>query len=192
MLERAGASAIQIEDQVMPKRCGHFDGQEVIPPTEMVNKVKAAVDARRDGVLIIARTDARAAEGFDAAIDRARQYIEAGADMTFVEAPKTIEELRKIPELLSVPQLLNMVVGGKTPITDRTMAAEMGFNLVLYANVALQGAIKGMREALTALRDHGALDEASGLTATFAERQRLVDKARFDALSKRYAAAQKQ
>jgi 2-methylisocitrate lyase-like PEP mutase family enzyme len=174
---------------VTPKRCGHFDGQEVIPAAEMVNKVKAAVDARRDGVLILARTDARAAEGFDAAIDRARCYIEAGADITFVEAPKTVEELRKIPHLLTVPQLLNMVVGGKTPITDRTMAAEMGFNLVLYANVALQGAIKGMQAALMALRDHGAVDEASGLTATFAERQRLVDKPRFDALSSRYATA---
>jgi 2-methylisocitrate lyase-like PEP mutase family enzyme len=186
-LERAGASAIQIEDQVTPKRCGHFDGQEVIPAAEMVNKVKAAVDARRDGILIMARTDARAAEGFDAAIDRARCYIEAGADITFVEAPKTVEELRKIPQLLNAPQLLNMVVGGKTPITDRTLAAEMGFNLILYANVALQGAIKGMQTALMALRDHGAVDEASGVTATFAERQRLVDKPRFDVLSGRYA-----
>ena len=138
ILERAGASAIQIEDQVTPKRCGHFEGQEVIPVTEMANKVKAAVDARRDGVLIIARTDARAAEGFDAAIDRARCYIEAGADITFVEAPKTVEELRKIPELLTVPQLLNMVVGGKTPITDRTAAAEMGFNLVLNSYLSTQ------------------------------------------------------
>jgi 2-methylisocitrate lyase-like PEP mutase family enzyme len=190
MLERAGASAIQIEDQVMPKRCGHFNGQELIPTAEMVNKVKAAVDAR-DDVLIIARTDARAAEGFDAAIDRARCYIEAGADITFVEAPKTVEELRKIPQLLTAPQLLNMVVGGKTPITDRAIAADMGFNLVLYANVALQGAIKGMQTALMALREHGAVDEASGLTATFAERQRLVDKPRFDALSSRYATTQR-
>jgi 2-methylisocitrate lyase-like PEP mutase family enzyme len=191
MLERAGASAIQIEDQAMPKRCGHFDGQELIPAAEMVNKVKAAVDARRDGVLIIARTDACAAEGFDAAIDRAGQYIDAGADITFVEAPKTVEQLRQIPQLLKVPQLLNMVVGGKTPITDRAMAADMGFNLVLYANVALQGAIHGMQTALTALRDRGALDEAAGLTATFTERQRLVDKPHFDALSRRYANAQK-
>src|ERR1700686_683735 len=192
MLERAGASAIQIEDQVMPKRCGHFDGQEVIPAAEMVSKVKAAVDARRDGVLIMARTDARAAEGFDAAIDRARRYIEAGADVTFVEAPKTIEELRKIPQLLGAPQLLNMVVGGKTPITGRATTAEMGFSLVLYANAALQGAVQGMQAALTALRDHGVLDEASGLTATIAERQRLVNKSRFDALSGRYATAPRQ
>src|ERR1700692_2312382 len=112
MLERAGASAIQIEDQVMPKRCGHFDGQEVIPAAEMVSKVKAAVDAPRAALLMRARTAARAAEGFDAAIDRARCYIEAGADITFVEAPKTVEELRKIPQLLNAPQLLKLDVRG--------------------------------------------------------------------------------
>ena len=131
MLECAGASAIQIEDQMMPKRCGHFNGQELIPAAETVNKVKAAVDARRDGVLVIARTDAKSIEGFDSAIDRAGRYIEAGADMTFVEAPQTPEEIKKIPKLLGVPQILNMVVGGKTPITDRTAAAEMGFGFVL-------------------------------------------------------------
>jgi 2-methylisocitrate lyase-like PEP mutase family enzyme len=186
-LERAGASAIQIEDQVSPKRCGHFSGQEVISAAEMVGKVKAAVDARRDGVLILARTDARSVEGFEAAIDRAQRYIDAGADMTFVEAPRSTEELAKIPALLGVPQILNMVVGGKTPITDRAAAAQMGFALILYANAALQGAIAGMQRALTALRDRGAIEEADGLLATFAERQRLVDKPAFDALDKRYA-----
>jgi 2-methylisocitrate lyase-like PEP mutase family enzyme len=190
MLERAGASAIQIEDQVTPKRCGHFDGQELIPAAEMVNKVKAAVDARRDGVIIIARTDARAAEGFESAIDRAGRYIAAGADMTFVEAPHTLEEVRQIPRLLGAPQMLNMVVGGKTPITDRAAASQMGFSLVLYANVALQGAIKGMQLALTALRENGSLNEAEGIIATFAERQRLVDEPAFDALGQRYATTQ--
>ena len=190
MLERAGASAIQIEDQVTPKRCGHFDGQELITAAEMVNKVKAAVDARRDGVIIIARTDARAAEGFDSAIDRAGSYIAAGADMTFVEAPHTLEEVRQIPRLLDAPQMLNMVVGGKTPITDRAAASQLGFRLVLYANVALQGAIKGMQLALTALRENGSLNEAEGIIATFAERQRLVDEPAFDALGQRYATTQ--
>ena len=190
MLERAGASAIQIEDQVTPKRCGHFDGQELIPAAEMVNKVKAAVDARRDGVIIIARTDARAAEGFESAIDRANSYIAAGADMTFVEASHTLEEVRQIPRLLRAPQMLNMVVGGKTPITDRAAAAQMGFSLVLYANVALQGAVKGMQLALTALRENGSLNEAEGIIATFAERQRLVDKPALDALGQRYATEQ--
>ena len=189
MLERAGASAVQLEDQMMPKRCGHFSGQELIPAAEMVNKVKAAVDARREGLVVIARTDARAAEGFDAAIERAGRYIEAGADMTFVEAPQTPEEIGKIPKLLRIPQLLNMVVGGKTPITDSAKAAEMGFAIVLYANVALQGAIKGMQTALLALREHGSVNEAEGIIATFTERQRLVDKPAFDALEQRYATA---
>jgi 2-methylisocitrate lyase-like PEP mutase family enzyme len=187
MLEQAGASAIQLEDQILPKRCGHFNGQELISAVEMANKVKAAVDARRHGMLIIARTDARGAESFDAAIDRASRYIEAGADLTFVEAPKTLEEIRKIPKLLGVPQILNMVVGGKTPIVEQAAAAEMGFGLVLYANVALQGAIKGMQTALRALREHGSVNEAQGVTATFVERQRLVDKPAYDALEQRYA-----
>jgi 2-methylisocitrate lyase-like PEP mutase family enzyme len=190
MLERAGASAIQLEDQMMPKRCGHFNGQELIPAAEMVNKVKAAVDARRDGIVIIARTDARAVEGFDSAVERAGRYIEAGADMTFVEAPRTPEEISRIPKLLRVPQILNMVVGGKTPITDRAAAAEMGFAFVLYANVALQGAIKGMQTALLALRQHGSVNEAQDIIATFVERQRLVDKPAFDALEQRYATTQ--
>ncbi|HZP77338.1 MAG TPA: isocitrate lyase/PEP mutase family protein [Pseudolabrys sp.] len=187
MLERAGASAIQIEDQVAPKRCGHFDGQEIISAAEMANKVKAAVDARKDGVLIVARTDARAAEGFEQAIDRASRYIEAGADITFVEAPRSLEELKQIPKRLPVPQMLNMVIGGKTPITDRAAAAEMGFSLVLYANVALQGAIKGMQAVLTALRERGSVSEGEGLVASFAERQRLIDKPGHDALARRYA-----
>jgi 2-methylisocitrate lyase-like PEP mutase family enzyme len=187
MLERAGASAVQLEDQRSPKRCGHFEGKELISCEEMVNKVKAAVDARRQGVLIIARTDARANEGLDVAIDRANHYIAAGADMTFVEAPTTLEEMSEIPTRLKVPQILNMVIGGKTPIVDLTTAAKLGFSLVLYANAALQGAIQGMQTALRTLLDKGALDEGSGLITSFAERQRLVDKPLFDAMEQRYA-----
>jgi 2-methylisocitrate lyase-like PEP mutase family enzyme len=186
MLEQAGASAVQLEDQSTPKRCGHFEGKELISAEEMVNKVKAAVDARRDGLVIIARTDACAVEGFEAAIDRAGRYIEAGADMTFVEAPATLAQLEQIPKRLAAPQMLNMVLGGKTPILNQATAAETGFSLVLYANAALQGAIQGMQAALRALRDEGVLDEAGGLIAPFAERQRLVDKPRYDALERRY------
>ena len=96
-LERAGASAVQLEDQVTPKRCGHFSGKELVRSEEMVNKVKAAVDARRENVVIIARTDARAVDGFESALDRASRYIEAGADMTFVEAPEGLDEVSQIP-----------------------------------------------------------------------------------------------
>jgi 2-methylisocitrate lyase-like PEP mutase family enzyme len=185
-LERAGASAIQLEDQHAPKRCGHFAGKELIPAAEMVGKVRAAVDARREGMVVIARTDACAVEGFEAAIDRAERYIEAGADMTFVEAPETLEDLRAVPNRLSAPQLLNMVLGGKTPVIAAADAATIGFSLVLYANAALQGAILGMQTALKALKQNGVINENA--VASFAERQRLVDKAAFDAMEIRYAA----
>jgi 2-methylisocitrate lyase-like PEP mutase family enzyme len=187
MLERAGASGIQLEDQSTPKRCGHFAGKELISVEEMVNKVKAAVDARRENVVLIARTDARAVESFEGAVERAGRYIEAGADVTFLEAPETLEEITQIPKRLASPQLLNMVLGGKTPILSQTKAAEIGFSLLLYANAALQGAVHGMQAALRSLHENGTLDEAGGLVATFAERQRLVDKPRFDALECRYA-----
>ena len=110
--------------------------------------------------------------------------------MTFLEAPRSLEELKKIPKLLGAPQMLNMVVGGKTPIIARAAAAEMGFSLVLYANAALQGATKGMQAARMTLRERGSRDEARAMTATFAERQRLVDKPKFDALGRRYATTQ--
>ena len=187
VLEQAGASGMQLEDQHAPKRCGHFTGKELISADEMIGKVKAAVDARRDGLLVIARTDACAVEGFPAAIDRASRYIEAGADMTFVEAPERMDDLRAVPKLLGAPQMLNMVLGGKTPIVNQAEAREMGFNLVLYANAALQGAIHGMQTALRSLRQTGVLDEAA--VTSFAERQRLVDKATFDAMEARYGAA---
>ena len=189
MLERAGASAIQIEDQVMPKRCGHFTGKEVVRPKEMAAKVRAAVDARRsDELLIIARTDARAVEGFQAALDRAALYAESGADVIFIEAPESEEEMRRIPASLPVPQLVNLVVGGRTPILGQADLAEMGFAMALYANVALQGAILGMQNALGALARDGRMDEDGGLVASFAERQRLVEKGRYDELERRYAA----
>jgi 2-methylisocitrate lyase-like PEP mutase family enzyme len=188
MLERAGASAVQIEDQKMPKRCGHFAGKELVAPREMAAKVKAAVDARRsDEFLIIARTDARATEGFQAALDRAALYVEAGADLIFIEAPESEEEVRRIPASLPVPQLVNLVVGGRTPIFGHAELAEIGFAMVLYANVALQGAILGMQNALGTLIRHGRIDEDGAIVASFAERQRLVRKDHYDELERRYA-----
>lgn len=186
-LERAGANAIQLEDQLMPKKCGHFNGKAVIPAAEAASKVKAAVDARiNDDFLIIARTDARAIEGFDSAIERAQRFIEAGADITFIEAPESIDEIRRIPGALSVPQLVNVVIGGKTPTMDAAEFTRMGFGLALYANAALQGSLMGMTAALTRLRDSGRLDEDSGLVSPFAVRQKLVRKDMYDALDARY------
>jgi 2-methylisocitrate lyase-like PEP mutase family enzyme len=188
VLERAGANAIQIEDQVFPKRCGHFSGKQVIPAAEMTAKIKAAVDARRDhDLLIVARTDARAVDGFQAAIDRASKWIEAGADVTFVEAPETLDEARRIPSLLRAPQVINLVAGGKTPIVPAPELASMGYALVLYANAALQGAIAGMQAALGELKTRGMIDESSGTITSFAERQELVQKPLFDELERKYS-----
>lgn len=186
-LERAGADCIQLEDQVAPKRCGHFSGKAVISTEEAVSKIKAAADARRDAdLLIMARTDAAAVHGFEAAIERAEQFAEAGADMLFVEAVTTEAEIRALPQRLNTPQLMNMVIGGKTPIFGAQELAELGFSIVLYANAALQGAVMGMQKTLTVLRDEKQVLESSGLVAPFAERQRLVGKPEWDALEKRY------
>ena len=186
-LERAGADCIQLEDQVSPKRCGHFSGKAVIATEEAVSKIKAAADARRDAdFMIMARTDAAAVHGFEAAIERAEKFAEAGADILFVEAVTTEAQIRALPQRLQTPQLMNMVIGGKTPIFGATELGELGFSLVLYANAALQGAVMGMQKTLTVLRDEKQVLESSGLVAPFAERQRLVGKPEWDALEKRY------
>ncbi|QFZ87200.1 carboxyvinyl-carboxyphosphonate phosphorylmutase [Variovorax paradoxus] len=188
VLERAGADCIQFEDQVAPKRCGHFSGKDVISTEEAVNKIKAAVDARTDpDLLIMARTDAAATLGFEAAIERAQKFSEAGADILFVEAVTTADEIRALPKRLHKPQLMNMVIGGKTPIFGAEELGGLGYGIVLYANAALQGALAGMQKALTVLRDTRRIDEDPSLVAPFAERQRLVRKPELDALDARYA-----
>ncbi len=187
VLERAGADCIQFEDQVAPKRCGHFSGKEVISTEEAVAKIKAAVDARTDpDLLIMARTDACAVLGFEAAIERARKFSEAGADILFVEAVETADEIRRLPQLLDKPQLMNMVIGGKTPIFGTDELGQLGYGIVLYANAALQSAVAGMQKALTVLRDTRRIDEDPALVAPFKERQRLVGKPAWDALERRY------
>ena len=188
-LERAGADCIQLEDQVSPKRCGHFSGKEVISTKEMLGKIKAAVDARRDpDLLIMARTDACATQGFEAAVERAARFAEAGADLLFVEAVTTEAEIRALPQRLATPQLMNMVIGGKTPIFGAEELAGLGYGLVLYANAALQGAVAGMQKALTVLRDTRRIDEDPALVVSFEERQRLVQKPMWDALEEKYGA----
>ena len=187
-LERAGASAVQLEDQTTPKRCGHFSDQQVVPLKEARSRIRAAVDTRQDEhTLIVARTDARASNGLTEALERASAFIEDGADITFVEAPLSIEEMCKIPVALNgTPQLVNLVVGGKTPILTLDELGEMGFSLVLYANVALQAAVHGMQIALGQLKETGKMDQ-DGPLASFLERQRLVRKDHFDKLEQRYA-----
>jgi 2-methylisocitrate lyase-like PEP mutase family enzyme len=186
VLERHGASAIQLEDQVFPKRCGHFEGKEVIATEEMVAKLGAALDARSDdALLIIARTDARQMLGLEEALERAARYREAGADVIFVEAPQSREELAAVGRL-DAPLLVNIVEGGATPALPAEELGELGFSIVLYANAALRGALYGAREVLSALRQTGSTDGALDRMIGWDERQRLVGKPFYDELSERY------
>jgi 2-methylisocitrate lyase-like PEP mutase family enzyme len=187
VLERAGAAGLQIEDQVFPKKCGHFAGKAVIAVDEMVQKVKAAVDARRDHDLqIIARSDAHAVEGLDRAIARARAYIEAGADVAFVEAPTNLAELARIPRELAAPHVANIVFGGQTPDPGRFELAKLGFSLVLYANAALQAAVKAASDVLATLKREGSLAGVADRMASFEARQRVVQKPSWDALESKF------
>lgn len=186
-LERAGADAIQIEDQTFPKRCGHFAGKDVIATEEMVQKIRAAVDARRDAaMLIVARTDARAVEGIDAACTRANAYRAAGADILFVEGPRSEQEIEQIAAAVPGPKLLNIVEGGVTPSLPHERLEQLGFALVLYANLPLLASIRAVRDVLGHLRDDG--DPATRPPiAGWSERQELVRKPAFDELERRFA-----
>lgn len=187
-LERAGANAIMLEDQTFPKRCGHFEGKSVVPAAEMVAKIHAAVDARTDtDMLILARTDARAVEGLDAALQRARAYRDAGADMLFVEAPLDREELLAIPREVPGLHLCNMVVGGRTPLLPREELAQAGFAAVCYANAALQASALAMRSVLQHLHTHGSVAGAEAQLMSFAERQAMLGAGGYAELERRYA-----
>jgi 2-methylisocitrate lyase-like PEP mutase family enzyme len=190
-LERTGANAIQIEDQESPKRCGHFAGKRVIAAAEMCQKIRAAVDARLSGdFLIIARTDALQGLGIEEALARAEMYAEAGADLTFVEAPRNRAEMEQIPRRLPVPQVSNMVPDGLTPQVPLSELAAMGYAVVLYPNAALQAGIAAMQRVLGHLKAKGDLIGAGDLFASFAERQRLVGKPAHDRMEKEYATPQ--
>lgn len=188
ILERAGAAAIQIEDQVSPKRCGHFAGKRVLAADEMVMKIKAAVDARNDDdLVVIARTDARATLGIEAACERMARYQEAGADVLFVEAPESVAEMRYVTEHVPGIHIANMVEGGLTPPVAREQLAGLGYAIGLYANTALRGAVVGMRAVLEHLAKHGDTIKAEGLMIDWLDRQSLVRKPLFDELEAQYA-----
>jgi 2-methylisocitrate lyase-like PEP mutase family enzyme len=190
LLERAGANAVMLEDQTFPKRCGHFEGKDVIPKHEMVQKIRAAVDARRDpDMMILARTDARAVEGFEAALDRARAYKEAGADFLFVEAPLTKEELLAIPREVPGIHLCNMVIGGKTPLLPREELAKAGYAVICYANAALQASMLAMQRVMKHMHEKGSIVGIESELMMFAERQVLVDADHYKELEQRYKVA---
>jgi len=160
--EKAGVAALHIEDQIAPKRCGHMEGHRLIPEDEMAGKIRAAVSSRKDGDLVlIARTDAISAEGFDEAIRRGNRYVKEGADVVFVEAPRSVEQLAKIPRLVKGPVLVN--VAPKTPALHYKEYEKMGYAMVIYPPLSLTAAYMAIRETLQELKEKGTtMDGAHG------------------------------
>jgi 2-methylisocitrate lyase-like PEP mutase family enzyme len=189
--ERAGADAIQIEDQDFPKRCGHLDNKVVIPAHEMCGKIRAALDARRDrGTLIIARTDAIAVEGLDRAIERANMYREAGADMLFVEAPKTRDDLSQVTTALvgKVPLMANMVEGGKTPLLPAKDLEAKGFALVIFPGGIVRAFGRLASDYYASLAAHGTSEPFRNQMLDFNGLNDLIGTPEMLALGKRYEA----
>lgn len=187
LMERAGVAGIQIEDQTFPKRCGHFSGKEIIPREEMVAKIRAACDARQDpDFVIIARTDARALTGIDDAIDRAAWYAEAGADVLFIEAPQTREEIEQVAHELSHPLLINMVEGGKTPILPFADLAAMGYQIILYPTAGIRAVMKTLQTLYAELHATGGTDTSLDRLVAFEERNEITGLAHYAALEERY------
>jgi len=181
--ERAGAAGLHIEDQVFPKRCGHFEGKSVVSAKDMCYRLQAAHDARTDpDFLIIARTDSRAVEGFDAALERARCYLELGADAIFFEQPQSADELRRVGQAMPGAVLVaNMVERSKTPILPETELKEMGYRIILYANAALYLGAYAIRQGLATLRAQGSTQSLFDRMLTFQERQTLIGLDKADA-----------
>ena len=151
--EGCGIAAIQLEDQVMPKRCGHMEGKQLIPKGEMVAKIKAAIYARKDpDTVIIARTDARAVNGFDDAIDRCKAFVDAGADVIFMEAPQSVDEIKKVAAIIKAPLLANMVEGGKTPLFTKKELIEIGYKIALYPVTAIYAVTKHLTDVMAVLK----------------------------------------
>ena len=188
--QRAGVAAVQIEDQVIPKKCGHFTGKQVIPFDEAVLKIKAAVEARGDSnLVIIARTDAIAVDGFDEAMRRARAYHDAGADALFVEAPRSREQMAAIGSQLPGVKIANIVEGGHTPIVPAGELKAMGFRVAIYANMVLRSSVMVVQKSLAHLRDTGDSEGILDQMITMDERARVTQKGMLDALEKRYVNA---
>lgn len=182
---QAGAACVMIEDQVTPKRCGHFEGKQVLPRDEARMKIRAAVDAAREtGILVLARTDARAVHGFEAAIERCRDFEEEGADIVFLEAPVSEQELRDFVRAMRQPAMANIVEGGKTPVVPPEGLKEMGVKLAVY-HPMLFSAMRAMRDALAALRA-GQADRAPPV-ASFDEFKRLAGLPEYDRMAAGYA-----
>ena len=190
LFERAGASCIQLEDQSFPKRCGHLKGKTLVPAAEMVGKVRAALDARASAdTLIMARTDAIAVEGFEAALDRAERYVEAGADVLFVEAPETEDQMRELNARFAgrVPLLANMVEGGRTPFLAADALEALGYSVVIFPGGLVRALTKAAQDYFATLKDHGTTTpfadrmlDFDGLNALLGTEAILAAGARYD------------
>lgn len=185
--EDAGAAGLHLEDQEMPKRCGHFEGKVIVPAREMLIRLQAALDARRDpDFLIVARTDARTVEGLDAAMARARAYLRLGIDGIFIEAPQSIEELEQIAGEFSGELLIaNMVEGGKTPLVPAARLGAMGYGMILYANAPLRLAAFAVQQGLSVLKETGTTEGVLDRMLSWPERQRLVQLDKHDRYERR-------
>ena len=186
--ERAGVAAFHLEDQTFPKRCGHYDDKAVVPTGEMVQKLRAARDALSDpDMLLIARTDALAVEGFEAAIERAHAYEAAGADVIFVEAPTTEAEIEAIAKRVTAPKLINMFQGGKTPLVPLAKLREWGYRIVIIPSDLQRAAIRAMEDTLGAIARDGNSAAVAYRMASFKEREGAVDTTAWLELDRRYS-----
>ena len=185
--EKTGVAAFHLEDQLSPKKCGHYEGKQLVTAGEMVGKIKAAVDTRRDPeMLIIARTDARAVEGLQSALDRMSAYLEAGADLAFVEAPQNVEELAAIPKSLSKPAIANVFEGGKTPPLPAKQLEAMGYRLGIYPSQTHRAAIAATKRVLDVLSRDGDTAAIEQELATFNDREEAVNTAHWREVEARY------
>jgi 2-methylisocitrate lyase-like PEP mutase family enzyme len=186
--ERAGVAAFHLEDQTFPKRCGHYDDKGVVPTGEMVQKLRAAREALADpDLLLIARTDALAVEGMDAAIERAHAYEAAGADVIFVEAPTTDAEIETIARQVSAPKLINMFQGGKTPLVPVARLRELGYRIVIIPSDLQRAAIRAMEDTLAAIARDGNSAAVADRMASFKDRETAVDTESWLELDRRYS-----
>ena len=186
-LETAGASGIFLEDQKWPKRCGHMKGKEVIPKDEYAEKLQAALDARTDkDFIIVARTDARATEGLDKAIERGLFYKKIGADAIFIEAPKTIQEMQKIGNSINAPLVANMIEGGATPISSKSKLHSMGFKIILYPLSVLFSNTFATFQTLEELKRFGITKKSKKRMVNFDQFNEIVELSKYTNLEKRY------